>query len=201
MQPVEKQKFGCLAKSLLGIGVLFVLFCFGIFGWPFGPSQKDMAKQYSCLSGVRQIIGGCEIYASDNDDAFPPYYTFEGTQPATNFRDSVRNYLKNDEVYVCPSDPSVWAPPDSVGTFRKPLPGAMSHVHSNSLQGVIPEYSAGKRVIKVSQIGSPETTVYMRDPIFSGPDGAYSFHGKGIMIGYLDGHVKYRTPVVWKDYY
>ena len=201
MQPVEKKKLGWLAKSFLGIAVLFPLCCLSTFFWPFGYSGKDDAKRSYCQSNLHQILIGCQIYASDNNDAFPPFYTFEGTPSAAKFRDSIRNYLKNDEVYLCPSDHSVWAPPDSVSTFRKPLPGAMSHVHSYSLQGVIPEYSAGKRMIKVSQIGSPETTVYMRDPIFSGPDGPYSFHGKGIMIGYLDGHVKYRTPVVWKDFY
>ncbi len=192
MQPVEKKKLGCLAKSFLGIGVLFPLCCLSTFIWPLGYSGKDDAKRSSCMSGVKQVIIGCQIYASDNNDAFSPYYTFEGTQSATKFRNALKPIMKNasEYVYLCPSDPSdpsVWPPISDLNSPRKALPGAMSHVHSYSLQRVIPGYSAGKRVLNVSQIESPESVPYMRDPLLLGADGPYSFHGKGIMIGYLLG--------------
>ena len=70
-----------------------------------------------------------------------------------------------------------------------------THVHPYSLKWVVPDFLAGNRILKESDIKAPEKTPYMRDPLRFGPDGAYSYHGKGIMTGYLDGHVRYKIPV------
>lgn len=191
----DAPKLGWFAKSLLGLAVLFPLCICGLFfGWPTG-GGKEASKKSSCQSNLKQIISGAQIYASDNNDAMPPFYSFEGTEPATRFRGALNPYLKSDEVYLCLLDDTVWGPGDERGQMRKAMPGAMSHVHPYSLKWVVPDFLAGNRILKESDIKAPEKTPYMRDPLRFGPDGAYSYHGKGIMTGYLDGHVRYKIPV------
>ena len=114
----DAPKLGWFAKSLLGLAVLFPLCICGLFfGWPTG-GGKEASKKSSCQSNLKQIISGAQIYASDNNDAMPPFYSFEGTEPATRFRGALNPYLKSDEVYLCLLDDTVWGPGDERGQMR-----------------------------------------------------------------------------------
>ena len=61
-----------------------------------------------CLSNVKNIALAFQMYATDNDDWFPP---------AAGWCDSIREYVKNDMVYHCPSDSN----PDCAFAFNAAL--------------------------------------------------------------------------------
>jgi prepilin-type N-terminal cleavage/methylation domain-containing protein len=59
-----------LIELLVVIAIIAVLAAMLL---PALASAKERAKRTQCLNGIRQMYLGCTIYASDNDDFYPPW--------------------------------------------------------------------------------------------------------------------------------
>ena len=57
---------------------------------------RERAQQASCLSNLKQLALAALMYAQDHDEVFPR---------ADNWCDAISPYMKNDEIFKCPSDP------------------------------------------------------------------------------------------------
>jgi hypothetical protein len=134
------------------------------------------------------------MYSSDNDDYFPPYYSFDGVEKQKAFMVANRPYLKNDELYICPVELGNISENKPSNPSTEGIPGKLDYVNCLSLKGVIPNYSTGKRLLSESSVNDPAKTPYMRDVIrgYENKDGARftSSHGSSFSVGYLDTHVK-----------
>ena len=129
------------------------------------------------------------MYSSDADDRLPPYFTFEGEQATKKFISATNDYIKNEQIFICPKDKGY---PDEnlAGPYKK-----MSYVHPLALKGIIPDFHKGLRTITVdSSFPDPGTIVYLRDPIRHDPkvedNSIHSPHEEGFNVSYLDGHTK-----------
>jgi prepilin-type processing-associated H-X9-DG protein len=134
-----------------------------------------------CLSQIKQLMTGTLIYSSDNDDRFPPYYTFNGKE--NEFKGATLPYIKNPDIYRCPR---LKDDPESVHKV-------MLYSHSLSLKERIVDYDKGKRMLEISyKDGNAAKIPYLRD-IFVNPQDTHDFrspHGEGFSVTYLDGHAK-----------
>ena len=98
-----------LIELLVVIAIIAIL---AAILFPVFAQAKESAKKTSCLSNVKQINTSMQIYLSDNDDIFPPGYTYNLPNGPGSLDDSGINhwsgvlspYVKNWNIFVCPSD-------------------------------------------------------------------------------------------------
>jgi prepilin-type processing-associated H-X9-DG protein len=69
---------------------------------------RAKAQQSNCLSNVKQIELGFTMYCGDYDGRFPP----QTNGPGVDWLFGVLPYVKNNQVFVCPSNGQsfVWQP-------------------------------------------------------------------------------------------
>ncbi len=156
-----------------------------------------------CLSRLKQLSTATLMYTDDNNDCYPPYFTFDGPETPQKLIDVTMDYTKNKDVYLCPLDDKTNQP------NQEGLADKMSYVHSLTLRGVIPEFSTGKRVLRQSDVEAAATTPFLRDPIRgyglpesknSQPpqDGKSHFkspHNFLFNLSFLDGHAKSKSTI------
>lgn len=162
-----------------------------------------------CLSSQKQLIVGTEMYSTDCDDLFPHNFTFDlppnwakmslaeqkMRHPAIRFKRAVLDYIKDEQVFLCPNDDQESKIQDLV-VGREGFPKVMTYVHSLSLKGAIPGFVEGARLLNASSIPRPEIVPFLRDPLRGfGPNkyGRSAFlspHKWIFNISYLDGHCK-----------
>ena len=193
-----KPKTSCFMNGLCLLGIGLMLCCLGsvFFPFPFG-NQKESSKRAACISNLKQISIAVQMYESDNNDAMPRYYTFDGPEAGTHFRETLKPYLKDqwESAFLCPS---IGYPPkkENGGIDTEGILGTMSYVHCFAMKGVIPDFSTGKRELKLSTVADPAKTPYIRDPIRGyGKEGLQGPHGEELTTGYLDGHVRVKKSV------
>lgn len=159
----------------------------------------------SCIGNLKQVMTASFIYASDNEDRMPPFYTFDVKQeslkksivvqrsenPGNAFAVITGTYGPHNYINICPSDHQPYSPSDLEG-----IPGVLSYVHVHSMQGLIPKYSEGNRSLPLDSVKEPEKQGYLRDPIReTHATGVHSNHGLGFNVAFLSGSVKYQEPL------
>ena len=84
---------------------------------------REKARQTACLSNLKQVGTGLMMYAQDYDETLPVYddNVFDFGTPAVyairpNFFGSAMPYMKNSQVFGCPSAPDLeFTPPATSG--------------------------------------------------------------------------------------
>jgi len=117
-----------LIELLVVIAIIAIL---AAILFPVFAQAREKARAASCLSNLKQLSLGIHMYAQDYDETMPYTWGYEGTisggscaqrtpQVLRWFQDYVRPYIKNEQVYQCPSG--------GVGrqiiTFGRSTPGA-----------------------------------------------------------------------------
>ena len=101
--------------TVMGVITIMAALVFPAFG-----TAKDQAKHRVCASNLHQLGEGIYLYSSDHDSWVPPFTNDEGylqkyepdrgsrgaTQSIQPFliTSSMQIYIKNEEVWYCPSD-------------------------------------------------------------------------------------------------
>ena len=182
-----------LLGVLLLVGVLVAIL------WPvYG--ERGPTPRVICLSNTKQIVLAAIIYSTDNDDTISPYFTFDGPESPDMFINAVNAYLKDKEMFLCPSEHENVRDHGPVSA-QEGISGKLDYVYSLGLRGAIPNYSSGGRQLKLTTLKDPALVPFMRDPIRGyGTEpkakelGFLSPHGSGFAVSYLDGHAKIRKP-------
>ncbi len=88
--------------------------------FPVFARAREKARQTSCLSNVKQLTLGALMYISDYDDIFfghiqgrrdTPGYPYYGGTGFCNWATQIYPYIKNNQLFTCPSHPNYdWAP-------------------------------------------------------------------------------------------
>ena len=161
-----------------------------ISGSFYGPRKS------ACLANIKNLSNAFSLYASASNDCLPPYFTFDGVPNGQHFMDVTMVYAKQKSIFLCPMDQDLNQP------NQEGLPGKMSYVHCLSLRGVIPGFSTGNRVLRLTSIEDPSQVPLMRDPIrgygHTDPNPKMNFqspHGSGFSLTYLDGHARSKMNI------
>jgi len=96
---MKKRAGFTLIELLVVIAIIAIL---AAILFPVFAKAREKARQTSCLSNVKQLMLGCLMYASDYDDCVPFWvngYTNE-------FWTSMMPYVKNEQIFYCPSTPA-----------------------------------------------------------------------------------------------
>ncbi len=158
-----------------------------------------------CINRLKNLSLATLMYADDNNESLPPYYTFDGPGATQKLIDVTLVYSKNKDkdIYLCPLDDKTIQP------NQEGLADKMSYVNSLALRGIIPKFSTGNRVLRQSDVENVATTPLLRDPIRgyglpesinSQPpqDGKSHFkspHNFLFNLSFLDGHAKSKSTI------
>jgi len=103
-----------LIELLVVIAIIAIL---AAILFPVFAKAREKARQASCVSNVKQIGLGILMYASDYDERLPATYQWlYGGQnwPLMSWRIMVYPYVKNAQLFVCPSDSQRQADPNQM---------------------------------------------------------------------------------------
>ncbi|MBM3475983.1 MAG: DUF1559 domain-containing protein [Armatimonadetes bacterium] len=104
MQSVCRRKGFTLIELLVVIAIIAIL---AAILFPVFARAREKARQTSCLSNLKQLGLGVNMYVTDNDETYPPFaYMPVPGNPATAVTafDSVTPYIKNRQILLCPND-------------------------------------------------------------------------------------------------
>jgi prepilin-type N-terminal cleavage/methylation domain-containing protein len=132
-----------LIELLVVIAIIAIL---AAILFPVFAQARDKARQTSCLSNLKQLGLGFAQYVQDYDEMFPvnlPYIApiNGGNQPGMTWDLQIMPYVKNDQIFWCPSDGAARLTPASYpwwdGTYRtKAVRRSYQYVQNmNTVQG------------------------------------------------------------------
>jgi prepilin-type N-terminal cleavage/methylation domain-containing protein/prepilin-type processing-associated H-X9-DG protein len=191
-----------LIELLVVIAIIAIL---AAILFPVFAKAREKARQSSCLSNCKQIDLALLQYAQDYDERLPGTYIYEipsDTNWLFGFNVLVYPYVKNAQVYVCPSGSgappwagtaaiipmnSYWAPDQgwcalsnsrySLGQIESPA-DTITFLDTNSTSGAV-EFWLGSS-------STPQTYAeYCQNPA-NGPR-----HNDGRNYAFVDGHCKW----------
>ncbi len=122
--------------------------------FPVFARARENARKSSCANNVRQLMLGVAQYTQDFDETFPTGHTNNGV----NWAMRLVPYLKNTQVFICPSQSGpypVWG--NVVAGTAAPLP--INYVANYRLQR--DEGAGGAR--NMADVAKSASTVYMVD--------------------------------------
>ncbi len=183
-----------LIEMLVVIGIIALLaaILFPVFG-----RVRENSRKSSCLSNLKQLSASFLLYAQDYNDKFPhsaqasdpvgggwvlgaggAVYTF----PTNVSQGALYPYVKNTQVYICPSD---------LNGKTKNLSYSMNMICSQKrLSGA----SKTSQTILLIDESATLNDGNFNSQLCGGNDKPTVIHADGANMGYLDGHTKWQRP-------
>jgi prepilin-type N-terminal cleavage/methylation domain-containing protein/prepilin-type processing-associated H-X9-DG protein len=201
-----------LIELLVVIAIIAIL---AAILFPVFAQAREKARQTSCMSNLRQIGTGTMLYIQDYDETFPinMYMSADGGgNPCVNISQvAIGTYLKNMDVYRCPSDPRPFDFPKGMSTIG--MPPACPASPAMSKTSYVPNFalinwgypsnvfpSDPERAVKnMAAVEFPAETAAFYDGSHTLPDEMFDImdipvaarhHGGMLNTTYVDGHVK-----------
>ncbi|RYZ78304.1 MAG: DUF1559 domain-containing protein, partial [Proteobacteria bacterium] len=97
LHPSNKTKAFTLIELLVVIAIIAIL---AAILFPVFAQAREKARQSTCLSNLKQIGVGMQMYMQDNNSVFMRNQQTVGGCPQT----LLMPYTKNTKIWVCPSD-------------------------------------------------------------------------------------------------
>ncbi len=109
----HKPRAFTLIELLVVIAIIAIL---AAILFPVFAQARESARQTSCLSNMKQIGVGLMMYEQDYDEQYPPSQIGTGTA-IVSWPTLMFPYIKNEQVFVCPSATSAALIPDPKKIF------------------------------------------------------------------------------------
>ncbi len=199
-----------LIELLVVIAVIAILIA---LLFPAFKKARELARATRCQSNLRQLTTACFLYAGDWTDAMPPpnwraqdrhfgggwLYKYP-IRYREEYRETgmVWKYLKNGEVYHCPS-------------HREETRRYSQVMTSFLMNGAVTGFGREDRTFRVEQF-APWALIFWEgsehwDDDESWNDGSsYPYedaltdrHGKGSSVAFIDGHIEWMTNQQWAE--
>ena len=191
--------------------VVAVILTIAAITFPVFSRAKESAKATTCVGNLSQIGVALALYATDHDNRFPPYNTWDSGKftidvpieewvhrdSSALFKKALMRYGLSDEQFYCPSDP--YARSDDVQLPFRTLKFSTTYEHS----GMVGRFQAASYSFEDFHTDDPAAFMYLLespvgfvDSSRPGPEGmqdAVYPHGAYTITLFLDGHVK-RVP-------
>jgi prepilin-type N-terminal cleavage/methylation domain-containing protein/prepilin-type processing-associated H-X9-DG protein len=99
---MDKQRGFTLIELLVVIAIIAIL---AAILFPVFAQAREKARQTSCISNTRQMGAATMLYIQDYDERFPPQF---GPSPEQDWPVMLDPYVKNAQIYECPSGQAAW---------------------------------------------------------------------------------------------
>jgi prepilin-type N-terminal cleavage/methylation domain-containing protein/prepilin-type processing-associated H-X9-DG protein len=111
---------------------------------PVFAQAREKARQSSCMSNMKQIMTAAQMYTQDYDETLHRIrnfsFTAQGVKWAMGAQDMLGPYLKNDQVWTCPSD--FIARDDCDASYGVPISYSFTHYQPGYDDGTTGGYTA-----------------------------------------------------------
>ncbi|MHB8996578.1 MAG: DUF1559 family PulG-like putative transporter [Armatimonadota bacterium] len=184
-----------LIELLVVIAIIAIL---AAILFPVFAKAREKARQSSCLSNVKQLNLAIMQYCQDYDEALPGCAAYEtvvwpnGTTGANYWPARIYPYIKNIQVYNCPSGTYTWTGGIS-GSMQYGINATLATYTSATTLGSI--VNPSQTVIIGDTEGGSSYTFYATWYIGATPPntsrGLSPRHNEGGNLGFLDGHAKW----------
>ena len=190
-----------LIELLVVIAIIAIL---AAILFPVFARARENARKSNCQSNLKQIGLATMQYAQDYDETYHLAWTLN---PTTRYPRLLQPYMKNLDVFVCPSDPDVWVPETGL---------RISYICNYNLH---PSGDANKSV-SMAAVNRPSETISLAENADGAtanraPDCEYQWgcfggavssgynrwarvgrtrHSEGANYVFADGHVKWMKP-------
>ncbi|MBV9865901.1 MAG: DUF1559 domain-containing protein [Abitibacteriaceae bacterium] len=192
-----------LIEILVVIAILSLL---AAILFPVFSRARESARRTSCASNLKQLGMAFMQYTQDSDERLPlatdggnggskvpggwvyfDTWPYSGTQHFDVTRGNVYPYVKNPQVYICPSDTYGSDSGDSYAYNACMTASTLSQPHNGKNLAVFPDTSIWM-LLSEESMGCCDST----DDGFEYPGNTFSSrHLGGSNIAFLDGHVKF----------
>ena len=208
-----KKKGFTLIELLVVIAIIAIL---AAILFPVFAKAREKARQSSCANNVKQISTGLAMYLQDYDEQLPGGFNsfWDGTYSIGGFVDPTAPYLKNTQIFSCPSDGAkncISGAPASYNYSSAILPGTppnqpLSYGYNyflGALMGIRPgQLQYPSQTCLIAELTQrPYIYAIAPNPPITGvtlvldPNQARMIggarHSEGMNIGFLDGHCKW----------
>ena len=185
-----------LIELLVVIAIIAIL---AAILFPVFSRARENARKASCASNLKQIGLGIEMYRQDYSGRFLPSGQTESTCPRTR----LETYLKNNQIWVCPSETNSLVTPMDKATI-------VSYMLNSQLQAKVEGDVPRPSEIAVTMDSNPGEGGWIEGNVLSGKteitdwphlraDGSggksyldpwFQRHNGTFNVLYFDGHVK-----------
>ena len=206
-----RRKGFTLIELLVVIAIIAIL---AAILFPVFAKAREKARQAACVSNVKQIMNACQMYTQDYDETLPWSPDLWGTSSAWIFwPHQLQPYIKNWDVYQCPSLPK-WTNVDycnmnypvlpkyavSDNIARSAAPVSLAAVTSPASKWYITESSHCALGCGQGWFAQKECGQWACGRNIAGTGKWETAHSDGMVIGFIDGHVKWmKAEAAWKD--
>ncbi len=164
-----------LIELLVVIAIIAIL---AAILFPVFAKAREKARQTSCLSNMKQIGLGLTMYVQDYDGTYPPSYYYPwgsgGASGYMHWSAMIGPYVKNWQLFVCPSDRNKGIAPTNSFDLQAPR---ISYISNEVLMG---RPRAHFSVVSEAEIEEPSSLIAVAeitDYVYgiggsSGPSGA-----------------------------
>jgi prepilin-type N-terminal cleavage/methylation domain-containing protein/prepilin-type processing-associated H-X9-DG protein len=157
-----------LIELLVVIAIIAIL---AAILFPVFARAREKARQTSCLSNLKQLGLGLQMYVQDFDETMPPYVViWDNGIRSHGYYDLIFPYVKNEEIFVCPSqhdyDTARWAEhrtenPSGAGINLRYIRASYTGVRALSTR--IPYAPFNSTGLKLAAFEKPAETVMLFD--------------------------------------
>lgn len=145
-----------LIELLVVIAIIAIL---AAILFPVFAQAKEAAKKTQCLSNVKEFGTSILLYVQDYDDNFPRAYDYvvgsDGVPVRANWSYTLQPYIKNMDIFHCPSDPDKLPIPTSGGVPDLQAP-IQSYIPNYS---VMPAHNDYTVPVSTTVIGTPANVI------------------------------------------
>jgi prepilin-type N-terminal cleavage/methylation domain-containing protein/prepilin-type processing-associated H-X9-DG protein len=196
-----------LSELLVVIAIIAIL---AAILFPVFARARAKAQQTNCLSNLKQIQLGLIMYCDDHDQKYPVGDTanIAGDTASQDWYMELVPYLKNSQIYLCPSDGNPFA--DNYGAFSAVSYGG-NCVWSQTDQAIGLPATLSQDTIQypAEMINVADSDSWMIDKdcpttITTTTGSAYAFnpfHNVGFNGSYADGHAKWMAAMTEESQY
>jgi len=177
--------------------------------FPVFAQARESARQTQCTNNQKQIATSVLMYVQDYDETFPMSAYFgtnpQGQRVLVAIYDVLAPYIKNVDIFVCPSyRPGIdW--PQRVQAARSPAPALgtfryIGYIPNLGLFGenFCPIVNKRTPVTKIAAVDAPVNTIMLFDGYLKDQAAleyfnflAFARHKEGLVINFADGHAKW----------
>ena len=182
-----------LIELLVVIAIIAIL---AAILFPVFAQARDKARQTACLSNMKQIGSAVAMYTQDYDEMMPTFYLWyygpANTTRAYGMYEGMAPYVKNVDVYVCPSfkfnstqyRPGMPNPSGFFGrTFTASYTGILSLSHFNNAAGATSVWRYNGNGVKLGEVPHPVDTVVMVESNHMLVDNNGTAQANGTVVG------------------